>query len=51
MRTHESVCARNFLHAYASPILRMHSDFQKTIQIKFSAFMLRFVMNPTSSKD
>ena len=51
MHKHESACARSFLHAYAGPILRTHSDFQKTIQGKFSAFMLRFGTNPTLSRD
>ena len=51
MCTHESACARSFLHAYAGPILRTYSDFQKAIQGKFFAFMLRFGMNPTSSED
>ena len=51
MRMHELACTCCFLHAYAGPIFRMHSDFQKTIQGKFFAFMLRFGMNPTSSGD
>ena len=51
MCTHESAYARSFLHAYASSILHTHSDFQKATQGKFSAFMLRFGMNLTSSED
>ena len=51
MHTHETTCACNFLHAYAGLILCMHSDFQKPKQGKFSTFMLRFGMNPTSFRD
>ena len=41
--------ACSFLHAYAGPIMRMHSEFQKPKQGKFSASMLIFGMNSTSS--
>ena len=40
-----------FLHAYASLILCMHSNFQKPKQGKFSTFMFRFGTNPTSPGD
>ena len=51
MCMHESAYGRSFLHAYVGSILRTHSNFQKAIQGKFSAFMLRFGMNLTSSED
>ena len=38
------------MHAYASTNLRTHQGFQKPIRGKFSALMLRFEMNPTSSR-
>ena len=51
MRMHELACTRSFLHMYTGLILRTHSDFQKVIQGKFSAFILRFGINPTSFGD
>ena len=51
MRMHELACTRSFLHMYTGLILRTNSNFQKTIQDMFFAFMLRFGMNPISPRD
>ena len=46
----ESAYAHSFLYAYVGSILRMHREFQKPKKDKFSALMLRFGTNPTSSE-
>ena len=49
MRMHELGYVSGFLHVYIGLILRTHRDFLKSKQDKFSAFMLRFGTNSTSS--
>ena len=51
MHTYESAYIRGFLYTCAGLIFRTYSDFQKPKQSKFSAFMLGFETNLTSSGD
>ena len=49
MHTYESAYIRGFLYTCTGLIFRIYSDFQKPKQSKFSAFMLGFETNLTSS--